>query len=225
MKKNFDAPPKDLKFINDLRDSSLDICPMCGAPRTSSLDHYLSKEYYPEYTVFSKNLVPACKCNSSKGKKVTGSIVALERILHPYYDDCLNDRLLSCLIEQAPALPVVSITIQTLPTDQPIDESIKFHVENIVKPSGLVKWLDTLWTRVWNSPSSVINTMPKGDVVTEAELRDAVIDQLDRVGRRYGSANNWESVFLHGVINSPGCIEWISSRHNYLVNNPLANDL
>ncbi len=220
LKKNFDPPPQDLNFIKVLRHSSPDICPMCGAPRTSSLDHYLPKEHYPEYTVFSKNLVPACKCNSSKGKKVTGSTAGLERILHPYYDDCLNFRLLTCLIEQAPALPVVSIAVNILPTGQPIDESINFHVEKIVKPSGIIKWLENLWARLWISPPSVILTMPKSIVVTDVEFKDAVIDQLERVDERYGSANNWESVFLHGVINSPGCIAWITNRHNYLVNNP-----
>ena len=35
-------------------------CPFCGISESSTLDHYLPKEQYPEFSVFPKNLVPSC---------------------------------------------------------------------------------------------------------------------------------------------------------------------
>lgn len=42
-------------------------CPFCGISELSTLDHYLPKELYPEFSVFPKNLVPSCAvCNTRK---------------------------------------------------------------------------------------------------------------------------------------------------------------
>ena len=39
-------------------------CPSCGQRDVKTLDHYLSKDDYPELAVFPANLVPCCfECN------------------------------------------------------------------------------------------------------------------------------------------------------------------
>lgn len=60
-------------------------CPMCGLGQAKTLDHYLPKDSYPEFSVYALNLVPCCSsCNTAKGNKVGD---ASRRFLHAYFDD------------------------------------------------------------------------------------------------------------------------------------------
>ena len=45
-------------------------CPYCGFGEIKDLDHHLQKNYYPCFSIFPTNLVPACaKCNGHKPRK------------------------------------------------------------------------------------------------------------------------------------------------------------
>lgn len=92
LKYYYENPPQSHKEIDLMRSKSVNsLCPMCGSMHRGSLDHILPKAIYPEFSLFTRNLVPACKCNQSKG--VTSATNG-SRILHPYYDEILKERLL-----------------------------------------------------------------------------------------------------------------------------------
>lgn len=61
------------------------ICPLCGHGNVSTLDHYLPKESYADFTILPSNLVPACSdCNRAKHRFFPAH--AAEQLLHPYFD-------------------------------------------------------------------------------------------------------------------------------------------
>ncbi|WP_394293633.1 HNH endonuclease [Aeromonas rivipollensis] len=60
-------------------------CPFCGIGIVSTLDHYLPKSAYPQFSVLPINLVPSCKdCNTGKSDSVATTAGA--QSLHPYFD-------------------------------------------------------------------------------------------------------------------------------------------
>lgn len=64
-----------------------DECPYCGINEPKTLDHYLPKETFPEFSIFPSNLIPICHvCNCQyKGTSYltpTGSRL----FLHSYFD-------------------------------------------------------------------------------------------------------------------------------------------
>lgn len=60
-------------------------CPFCGVGVASTLDHYLPKTKFPQFSVLPHNLVPSCKdCNTGKSTKVPSFIG--KQSLHPYFD-------------------------------------------------------------------------------------------------------------------------------------------
>jgi len=60
-------------------------CPFCGLGYASTLDHYLPKTTYPQFSVLPLNLIPSCKdCNT--GKSTIVATQAGAQILHPYFD-------------------------------------------------------------------------------------------------------------------------------------------
>ncbi|MEW5768818.1 MAG: HNH endonuclease signature motif containing protein [Pseudomonadota bacterium] len=66
-------------------------CPFCGISESSTLDHYLPKERYPEFSIFPKNLVPSCAvCNTRKRDRILDAGMDVRMFLHPCYDPIPN---------------------------------------------------------------------------------------------------------------------------------------
>lgn len=62
-------------------------CPFCGINESSTLDHYLPKEQYAEFSVFPTNLVPSCAvCNTRKKDRILGEGTDVRMFLHPCFD-------------------------------------------------------------------------------------------------------------------------------------------
>lgn len=213
LKKHYASPPTDLKFIDDLRASSPNVCPMCGSLKTGTLDHLFPKDDYPCFAVYSKNLVPACDCNSKRRTNLTDGN---KRILHPYYDLFLNQRLLSCTIAQDPRFPKAKIEIAyVLPQHLEID-SIKYHTEKVVLPSGIINWLEGEWDTTTQKPSLKIQTLPSTNIPTITDFSRYLTDALNRYDQSYSTPNNWFSIFVHGILNSQGVVQFLYTKHNLI---------
>lgn len=62
-------------------------CPFCQIGTHATLDHYLPKEKYPEFSVLPQNLIPACdECNRHKRSLIVDEGTAVRLFIHPYYD-------------------------------------------------------------------------------------------------------------------------------------------
>lgn len=74
------------KIYDAIKANALGICPYCGVGTPEHLDHYLPKKYYPQFSITTLNLVPAClDCNV--GSKGSGFAATQEsQIIHPYLD-------------------------------------------------------------------------------------------------------------------------------------------
>ena len=77
-----------------LNDEGYVKCCLCSLGESSTLDHYLPKHTYPEFSIFSLNLVPCCaRCNSYKNDSI--STRGVRSSLHPYFDSLPTDRFLA----------------------------------------------------------------------------------------------------------------------------------
>lgn len=70
-------------------------CPFCGIGESSTLDHYLPKEQYPEFAIFPLNLVPSCGvCNNRKRDHVLIDGTDVRMFLHPCFDTIPDEQFL-----------------------------------------------------------------------------------------------------------------------------------
>lgn len=84
---NVETEPMTTLRGNLLKRISVARCPFCGISESSTLDHYLPKEQYPEFSVFPKNLVPCCAvCNTRKQGRILDVGTNVRMFLHPCYD-------------------------------------------------------------------------------------------------------------------------------------------
>ena len=145
------------RLLSSLRDEAMSStsngrCPMCGVGPVLDLDHYLPKEHFPEFSVLSLNLVPACaRCNRKK-RTLFGTSDG-GRFLHAFYDH---------LPEKVPALTaqiivkdsgvVVDFEVnEELPSD--CYAAVTYHFDKLdlagyyadCASTELVEQLDSFW--------------------------------------------------------------------------------
>lgn len=209
LKKHYAKPPTDLVHITAMRESTEHlVCPMCGSMHSGTLDHYLPKNGFPIFSVFSKNLVPACKCNSKRSETLLGPNPG-ERILHPYFDDCLSERLVSARFEDLGEVPKVSL-ILLISNAHPHHSAISFHVRSIIQRSAVKKYLADRWSSLFRKPSLVVRAFAK-NIATQAEVQAQLEAERDSLDDLHKGKNNWNSIFVNGLLD-PIVLTWLAAR-------------
>lgn len=74
-------------IYDEIKASANGKCPFCGGiGQPYTLDHYLPKANYPQFSVLPLNLVPSCRdCNTGKGTSV--ALASGQQVLHPYFEE------------------------------------------------------------------------------------------------------------------------------------------
>lgn len=213
LRKHYKDLPASHRRIDDIREENLALpCSMCGSSHAHTLDHVLPKEDHPAFATFSKNLVPACDCNLKRGQNYLGNAVGA-RILHPYYDACMDERLFAAKFSGMDATAIVELQILVAVT-HPDRTAIEFHLDNVIKRTGVLNWLGKQWVKFVRAPRKIVgslNFIPGN----EQELIAAICDHRDARDYAQGSPNNWESMFAQGLLaprNSMAFPEAINRR-------------
>lgn len=178
------------------------VCAMCGSFGSETLDHLLPQANYPEFAILSANLVPACPCNVQRGNTVKGQQIS-QRVLHPYFDSVLSERLLAADIgDPFSQAPEMKLKILLDPAD-PHYDAVCFHVDEVVKKTAILSHFEIAWANLWRRPSDMLPKLQGVNVATWTQLLFAVARERKRLDRRHESPNNWDSVFLSGLLTPP----------------------
>jgi len=184
-----------LEFISDVRDKlSIQGCPMCGKPTNGGeVDHVLEKGIYSEYSLYSYNLVPSCKCNNNRTPCLVGGIAT--RPLHPYFDKAMARRLARASFSGSFAAPRISIEpVGGLGYMKP---KVIGHIEAVILPIEIESWLSKQWENLLVKPMVTLAidapiTVPRKLAIRIRQLRD---------GTDFAqSLNCWESMWYSGLL-------------------------
>jgi hypothetical protein len=221
LKAHYKSPPNALKHITGMREErEHGTCPMCGSFHRGTLDHLLPQISHGAFAVFSRNLVPACKCNSKRRDILTGPS-ADERVLHPYFDECLSERLVAACFADLGAVPKVGLRL-CVDVTHPDYAAIDFHFRSIVKRTAITRYLRDRWADLCRKPSLVVREL-KRNPPTPGALRQILEDELDQLDDVHQSKNNWNSIFAAGLL-APDVKDWLFQQihaHGRLPNAPL----
>ena len=188
----FRSKRKCLWYIRSIRNElSPDVCPMCGSKSSAqTVDHFLGRANYPELTLFSLNLVPACGCNSVRQMRVA------ENPFHPYFDEVLKEPLIRAKFSGDYEAPRIALT----PNDgfpEEIRSRISSHIESILIPNKVLSFLMKRWRYVVSSPERSLSLSPGASVNA---VRDAVQRRRDEAHADTDTPNNWESILYDGIL-------------------------
>ena len=208
------APKESLEFIKASRyNLSPTLCPMCGGFGNGTLDHYLPKSNFPEFSFYSKNLVPACNCNSLRGTSVKGA-VSPARPIHPYFDDFLDQRLYQASFEGGFEAPKISIEI--IDDNHPKIDILQFHLNEIIINDSTQGWFDKYWADLSLRPHDILDlVLPEiPHIVTGAELSIAIKRYRNSKDKEHDTPNNWLSIFYTGLMGEQARIDKLAEVIN-----------
>jgi hypothetical protein len=200
VKSLYESPPShQLQFIEKYRDIlSPDVCPMCGGLGKGTLDHYLPKDDYPDFTIFSKNLVPACDCNSKRNTTVKGDNEP-ERVIHPYYDTFIRQRVYKAKLLGDFESPEISMIL--VDASHKERDVLKFHLEAVIINNKILNWLDKRWGEMFVKPHRLLRSyLPSGDV-SKDDVKSAISEKLIDSDEEYDTPNNWWSFLYAGLLD------------------------
>lgn len=186
--------------LQALRLRTHQFCPACGEDGTpNTLDHYLPKQTYPEFSITAWNLFPMCDiCQGEKGTKTVNA--ANERLfLHPYFDQFMDAQ-------------VLELQIGT-PYNAPTSISVAPHNALAAAESALVgRHLDEL------NIAKRFNHFFKSEYLRLLRLvRDIRADDMDvtamlgyfRRNARDKSINSWGHVFYTAVLSNSALMDYL----------------
>lgn len=105
-------------------------CPFCAHRDVDSIDHYLPKDIYPQYSISPINLVPACNhCNSIK--RTNGFDNEFNILIHPYFNDIDMAKWLFCQIIESDPIAFTFYVNPPLVWGETLQKRIKYHFNSL----------------------------------------------------------------------------------------------
>lgn len=206
---HYKSPNLDLRHIKEIRNrSEVSTCPMCGSLHSGTLDHLLPKKTFPEFAIFGLNLVPACKCNGLRSTSLIGPNPG-ERILHPYFDDVLLERLVTVRFTELGPVPIPSLRL-LLDADDPHLGSVRFHIENVMARTGVLQFMTKTWAKLIRRPGQLTTDLNENPASRD-DLEKILQKELKRLDEFHESKNNWLSMFVFGLLD-PDVLDWLYAQ-------------
>ncbi len=171
-------------------------CPYCLLNKPTTLDHYIGKTEYPEYSILLKNLIPCCyHCNQKKRENWRRN--SRRRYIHFYNDTFLNNRFLFAnLIFHGNDVPDISYElIKPNNITQEQFEIVTFHFEDL----RLIEEYIERSNAILSTEISIIhNSNQRGDTIES--IRQTFIDKHENIigfGINYWQKCMYEAIALN----------------------------
>lgn len=174
-------------------------CPMCGSETHKTVEHFLPRSPWSEFSFLSLNLVPSCGiCNSKRGN-VANAPGTKPRMLHPYFDGKLLKKKLHFTKITGP---------YEIPKFEPdVFESLsaaeKLRVRNHLKKCIDLVVYHQYCTNRW---SEMQGEAKRAESISELKRR---VKNLHMDSKRVGGLNSWKTAFYAGLMNSPSITKWL----------------
>ncbi len=198
-------------FKTDVRDvlesHHLNFCPFCGeAGRPGTLDHYLPKDKYPEFSLLSTNLVPMCDiCQRAdhKGSKVFDDDFK-KLFLHPYFDNIENLEILVLEII-APYTKGTDFKLKVKNSvPEPLKSLCKRHVKELRIDERYRGYFIDEFMRLKKNVKGMIS---RG--VNRADIPNKIDDFYEK--EKLVAINYWDTVFYKSVLTSSALLRYLEN--------------
>ncbi|WP_404460855.1 HNH endonuclease [Sutcliffiella horikoshii] len=184
-------------------------CPYCGMDKPRTIDHYIPKEDFPEFSVFPPNLIPCCGyCNTKKNDRW---LKDGERIfLNLYYDELPKDKKFlysNIVLDEDEMNPVPIITFE-LKNNTQIPTELFSLIENHYSNLDLLNEFSLI---VESEVSEVFDKIIHNTSMPILEHQNTIKRDLDTLVRKYG-INHWNASFLESLLN---CKEFFDRAYKH----------
>ncbi|ENV51957.1 putative phage-related protein [Acinetobacter junii CIP 107470 = MTCC 11364] len=188
----YDSDLAALSYIKKYRDSNAYYtCSLCGSPASGTLDHFLPKKTFPEFSFYSKNLIPACACNFSKSKKISN-------MFHPQFFDFLVNRIYKIEFQITDGRINNIKLLPTIKNHHPYYKLIESHLNNHILPctKNITNFMREKIQSIYDTPNDYLAALDEIKITQKKQLRKIISQQLRRDTRKFKTVNSWDSLAL-----------------------------
>lgn len=175
------------------------ICPNCGILPATEVDHYLPKDSYPDFSIYSSNLIWTCRtCN---GKKLEyWREVAYRGIINFYIDEIPSFNFLGCNVVNNSGV---------LKAEYFLKEHKLANHPNIVKHFNQLKIFEIYKDHIPTKLGEIIAdlTSYKGKV-NDRTVKSILLTQYVQRRNDFG-INDWKAVLLKKIIIGKHYLQYI----------------
>ncbi|RCU45206.1 HNH endonuclease [Corallincola holothuriorum] len=189
-------------------------CPFCGNPKKpDTLDHFIPKDQWPEYSIFPNNLVPQCRsCAPIKGENYYCVDAGTAKFIHPIYSDLLQKFRFKITVAfscetNRPSFSVVLRKLQV--TGDGEDQRVIFHIKNLKVKQRIIKFCQDDYRR-WQTRLSK----------RRFDLRGALLQRLNEIPQN-DRGRDWKSAFIEGLLNNEDAVDYLHSLRPNAMDQPL----
>ncbi|WAI81018.1 MULTISPECIES: hypothetical protein [Achromobacter] len=174
-------------------------CPMCGSETHGTVEHFLPRKPWAEFSFFSLNLVPSCgPCNTKRGNRANKPGLPLSP-LHPYYDHKLLDKRLHITKISPPfAAPkfeyevFASVSARNRPR-------VEHHLSHSIDENQYQQFCVNRWSEARTEVRRF---------TTLAAWKKSLKNRLDDAQSASG-INSWRTAFYAGLVARPDAVSWL----------------
>jgi 5-methylcytosine-specific restriction endonuclease McrA len=185
---------------NMRRQHGLLMCPSCGeAGAPGTLDHYLPKSKFPEFSILLLNLTPMCeRCQGEKGTSYI-CLGGKRHYLHPYFDP-LNTPIFWVSFTPPYANPAFQVELDSnLPIE--LKEVAKLHLTGIALEKRFKEFCSKKYIHLLKIAQKAREKEPRNPMIEGINL---FIDMEEQKG-----INNWEAVFYRSVKRDTALLKYL----------------
>jgi 5-methylcytosine-specific restriction endonuclease McrA len=202
----FEINPKSLKETRETIKSKLPPilkakCPYCMVSAHKTFDHYLDKSDYPEFSLFSKNLIPSCSyCNSKKGTRLSEGGNRL--FIHFIYDSLPDYPFLKYKL----SVKDNHIVLNNITLEFRAGEKNKVLIENHFRCLNLLEIL----SNNFDVESTTITDEFRGQGFSFDDVKRILTNRTNSYEKNKG-INYWGTCILRAMKDNKAIIRFLSS--------------
>jgi len=187
----FSRIEKEIKELQEIAMQS--VCPYCGIGEPNTIDHYIPKSLYPEFSVFGLNLIPCCwTCNMEKGEKWLEN--GNRRIINFYFDSIPNEKFLHAIVSfnEHTDVPTLSLELRSNPKiNQQFFRTIETHFRDL-------KLIERFEKKLNDEISNIYLTIVSSLTLTIEEQKRNLETSSSVLKSRYG-INFWKAALIDAL--------------------------
>lgn len=202
----YESPPEGLKRLIQRRrnEHGLECCPYCGNPfAPDTLDHFVPKDDWPEYSFLPNNLVPQCRgCAPIKGSAYYCSDSNACFFIHPIYSELLSSVSIKVMISfnAVDARPNFDVRFYLDKAGAEGVDRIKRHLKKVKVKS-----------RVLDYCTKEFNRLKRQLTKRHYDISAFLMVSVEAVMPVDGSAKDWKTALYQAILNDQKSIEYLHS--------------
>nr|WP_326188467.1 hypothetical protein [Exiguobacterium indicum] len=171
-------------------------CPYCGLDKPRTIDHYLPKDIFPEFSIFPLNLIPCCNyCNQKKGEVWLNG--ENRKFLNFYTDEIPQDvqfLFVELEYEDEQLAPSITFKVENRNSIDPnLFDLISSHYENLDLPNQISERSEQKISLIHKK----IMREPEGLVTIKESLRMDYDIHVENFG-----LNHWETILIKSILEN-----------------------